>query len=107
MTASAAADPSVGVVITIDDSVSTHAYAQVETWLSKHSFAVAGRALTKDAILTVSNCITIADLACARDLVEKRAKAEAMVVVVAQASGKKKNRDVQLSAYWIAKNKDV
>jgi hypothetical protein len=45
-------------------------------------------------------------MSCAHGVVEKRAKVATLVVLVAQASGKK-GRDVQLSAYWMSKTSDV
>jgi hypothetical protein len=104
---SAAADPSVGVVITGDDAIHSTGQVEIETWLGRHNFSILVSALDKDGVLTLSNCLAIADLACARGVVEKRSRAESIVVIVAQASGSKRRRDIQLSAYWITKNHDV
>src|SRR5438093_775302 len=101
------ADPSVGVVVSGVDAIHSTSQVAIETWLSKHNFSITVSALDKDGVLTLSNCLAIADLACARGVVEKRSHADSMVVVVAQTSGSKKRRDLQLSAYWITKHRDV
>jgi len=100
------ADPSVGVVVTGDKSVQAPAEKAVNDWLADHKFAVEPKALNKDGVNTLSNCLALADMSCAHGVVEKRAKVETLVVLVAQASGKK-GRDVQLSAYWMSKYSDV
>lgn len=100
------ADPAVGVVVTGDKGVQATAETAVNAWLAKHNFAVAAKALDKDGTNTLSNCLALADMACAHGVVEKRAQVDTLVVLVAQASGKK-GRDVQLSAYWMSKYSDV
>ena len=103
----AAADPSVAVVVSGDETVHSTGVTEVETWLSKRNFAISMGALDKDGTLTLSNCLAIADLACARGVVDKRSKADNVVVIIATLSGSKKKRDFQLSAYWISKDHDV
>jgi hypothetical protein len=107
LSGSAVADPSVAVVISGDENVHSTGVTQIETWLSKHNFSIQMSALDKDGTLTLSNCLAIADLACARGVVDKRSKADSVVVIIATASGPKKKGDLQLSAYWITKNHDV
>jgi hypothetical protein len=51
--------------------------------------------------------MAMADMACARGVIEKRSGSTIVVVIVAQASGSKTRREVQLSAYWITKKHDV
>ena len=102
-----AAPPSVGVVVTGDDTVQTSAEHVVGDWLGKHDFAIAKTPLDPDGAITLANCLAMADMACARGVIEKRSSADSVVVIVAQASGKKAQRDLQLSAYWITKNRDV
>jgi hypothetical protein len=94
-------------MVTGDDATHEPAMVAVETWLGEHRFAIAESPLDKDAKITLANCLAMADLACARGVVEKRSEAESIVVIVAQASGRKAHRDVQLSAYWITKHRDV
>jgi hypothetical protein len=103
----AVADPSVAVVVSGDEDVHSTGVTEVETWLSKRNFAISMGSLDKDGQLTLSNCLAIADLACAKGVVEKRSKADSVVVIIANSSGPKKKRDLQLSAYWITKNHDV
>lgn len=107
LTVPAAADPSVAVVVSGDETVHSTGVTEVETWLSKRNFAISMGALDKDGTLTLSNCLAIADLACARGVVDKRSKADNVVVIIATLSGPKKKRDFQLSAYWISKDHDV
>src|SRR5439155_21259677 len=82
---------------------------EISGWLKERKFAVSNDALNKDGVLTLSNCIAISDMACARGVVEARASVDNIVVIAMQGSGTgpKKQRDQQLSAYWIAKNHDV
>ncbi len=103
----AAADSSVGVVVPGTDAVHSKTQAAVIAWLGKQKIDIAPTPLDKDGMLTLSNCLAIADMACARGVVEARATADSVVVIVAQASGPKKQRDLQLSAYWITKKHDV
>jgi hypothetical protein len=103
------ADPKVGVVVTGNDKVREALETEIGGWLKGRKFNVAGESLDKDGLLTLSNCIAISDMACARGVVEARATSDSVVVVSLQASGAgpKKQRDQQLSAYWIAKKRDV
>jgi hypothetical protein len=105
----AAADPSVGVVVTGNDKLRAALETEVGAWLKTRKFGVANEALDKDGVLTLANCISISDMACARGVVEARAKSDNIVVIAMQASGAgpKKQKDLQLSAYWIAKAHDV
>jgi len=100
------AAPSVGVVVIGDKPVEATVAKSVDDWLGKHEFVAEHAALDKDGVATLANCLALADMACAHGVVEKRAKVETLVVLVAQTSGKK-NRDVQLSAYWMSKYSDV
>jgi hypothetical protein len=100
------ADPSVGVVVTGDTSVQPIAEKAVNAWLAAHKFTVEPKALNKDGINTLSNCLALADMSCAHGVVEKRSSVETLVVLVATTSGKK-SKDVQLSAYWMSKYSDV
>ncbi len=105
--APAMADRSVGVVVPGTEAIHSKTQAAVIAWLGKQKIDIAPTPLDKDGMLTLSNCLAIADMACARGVVEKRASADSVVVIVAQASGPKKRRDLQLSAYWITKEHDV
>ncbi|MGE5181275.1 MAG: PEGA domain-containing protein [Acidobacteriota bacterium] len=101
------ADPSVGVVVPGTEAIHSKTQAAVIAWLGKQKIDIAPTPLDKDGLLTLSNCLAIADMACARGVVEKRASADSVVVIVAQTAGPKKKRDLQLSAYWITKQHDV
>ncbi len=103
------ADPTVGVVVTGNEKVREALETEIGGWLKGRKFHVAGESLDKDGLLTLANCIAISDMACARGVVEARATSDSVVVVALQASGTgpKKQRDQQLSAYWIAKKRDV
>ena len=98
--------PAVGVVVIGDKPVQATVEKSVAEWLGKHQFATENGALDKDGVSTLANCLSLADMACAHGVVEKRAKVETLVVLVAQTSGPK-SRDVQLSAYWMSKYSDV
>ena len=105
-TAPAHAD-SVGVVITGESTMQPQLVAQLETWLRAHGHELTAAPLPPDAITALIDCFVIEDQACARKVIEKRAKSRA--VVFAQASvtaGATADRTVTLTAYWFTKNKD-
>jgi hypothetical protein len=103
----ARAGEAVGVVVGGADAIRTQTEMAVADWLTKHSLGVAPAVLTKDGVKTLLNCLVIADMSCARTVVEVRATANNVVSITEQASGKKERRSVQLSAYWITKHQNV
>jgi len=104
--ASAAADTKVGVVVSGDDAVRKHTDHVVSNWLSQHTLTVAAAPLNKDGINTLINCLVVSDMSCARMVVEARANATNVVGFVENVAGKRE-RTIQISAYWISKKHDV
>jgi hypothetical protein len=56
---------------------------------------------------TLTNCLVISDMACARGVVEARATVDNIIAVTGQVTGKRETRSVQLAAYWISKQHEV
>lgn len=106
LSASAAADTKVGVVVSGDDAVRKHTNHVVSTWLSQHTLTVAAAPLNKDGINTLVNCLVVSDMNCARMVVEARANAANVVGFVENVAGRRE-RTIQISAYWISKKHDV
>ena len=106
LSASAAADTKVGVVVSGDDAVRKHTDHVVSAWLKEHTLTVASAPLNKDGINTLVNCLVVSDMSCARMVVEARANATNVVGFVENVAGKRE-RTIQISAYWISKKHDV
>lgn len=105
--APARADGSVGVIVTGDSAMQPQLVAQLETWLRSHGHELISAPLPPDAISALIDCFVIEDQACARRVVEKRAKSRAVVFAQASVtSGATADRSVTLTAYWFTKNKD-
>jgi hypothetical protein len=95
---------SVGVVVTGEPTMQPQLVKQLETWLKKHGHQLVPAPLQPDAINTLIDCFVIEDEGCARALIEKRAKANAVVYarVDVQAGGDLE-KTVTVSAYWFEK----
>jgi len=98
----ARADGTVGVIVTGESTMQPQLVAQLETWLRSHGHELVAAPLPADAISALIDCFVIEDQACARGVVEKRAKTK--VVVFAQATVSA-DRSVTLTAYWFTKDK--
>jgi len=101
------ADDEVGIVVGGADQIHTQSETAVAGWLTHHYLKVTPNALSKDGVATLLNCLVIADMSCARTVVEARATTDNVISITELATGKKAKRSVQLSAYWIAKKHDV
>lgn len=104
--ATAAAETKVGVVVSGDDAVRKETDHVVAQWLTAHTLAVTATPLNKDGINTLVNCLVVSDMNCARMVVEARATATSVVGFVEVVAGKR-DRKIQISAYWISKRHDV
>ena len=94
----------IGVVVTGEATLQPQLVAQVAGWLRQHDQGVAAAALEPDAVNALIDCFVIEDEACARKLVETRAKVTTIVFVrVDAAAGPNGSRDVTLTGYWFAK----
>lgn len=103
----ARADSDVAVVVSGPEGIATHTRDVVETWFASNKLTINKSPLPKDALKTLLNCFVLADMSCARGVVEARAKASNIIGITEQVSGKKDKRSVQLGAYWIAKEHEV
>ncbi|MEP6859937.1 MAG: PEGA domain-containing protein [Deltaproteobacteria bacterium] len=104
--ATAAAETKVGVVVSGDDAVRRETDHVIAQWLTSHSLAVTATPLNKDGVNTLVNCLVVSDMNCARMVVEARATATSVVGFVEVVAGKR-DRTIQISAYWISKRHDV
>jgi hypothetical protein len=98
----------VGVVVTGESSMQPQLTVQIGEWLSRHGHTLVPSPLPPDAITQLVDCIVISDRKCAREIVEKRARAPR--VVLAQLDGRNGGgdaRDITLTAYWFDKGHDA
>jgi hypothetical protein len=107
MAATARAD--VGVVVTGEATMQPQLAAQLESWLKNRGHQLAPSALDPDAINTLIDCFVIEDLGCARGVVEKRAKSQAIVFARVEVTPNEKDgtRDIALVGYWLQKGHDA
>jgi len=105
----ARADSSIGVdvVVSGDPAINAATQAAVTSWLAKRSFELAPLALSADGVTTLTNCLLVTELKCARAVVEKRASSAHVVAVLTMISGSGPHRTIQFSAFWISKARDV
>jgi hypothetical protein len=103
----ARADTSVAVVFSGNDSIKRQTTEVVEAWFTFHQLPITSSPLSKDGMTTLTNCLVISDMACARGVVEARATVDNIIAVTGQVSGKRETRTVQLAAYWISKQHEV
>ena len=99
--ARARADDAVGVVVTGDATLQPKLAAHLQRWLEKHGHTLSESSLSADAITTIDNCFVVGDPACARGVVEARAKTGS--VVYAHVETDKSGKNVTLTAYWFIK----
>jgi PEGA domain len=97
------ADGSIGVVVTGEATMQAPLAAQLEGWLRQHGHQLIASPLPPDAINTLVDCFVIEDQACARGVVEKRAKSDSLVFARVEVSPGDAGRDITLTAYWFVK----
>ncbi len=109
MTSPAWAGGDVGVVVVGEATMQPQMAAQLEQWLRQHGHQLAPAPMPPDAINTLIDCFVIEDESCARKVVEKRSKTQAVVFarVDLKVSDDKPERTVTLTAYWFEKNRDA
>ena len=98
----------IGVVVTGEATLQPQLAAQLEGWLREHGHPLAASPLPPDAINTLIDCFVIEDLSCARSVIDKRAKAQAVVFakveVTPSSSG---TRDIAITGYWFQKDHEA
>jgi len=91
----------VGVVVTGEATMQPQLVAQIEGWLKSHGHQLVPAPLSPDAVNTLIDCFVIEDEGCARRVIEKRAKAKAVIYArVDIQPGGDKDRTVTVLAYW-------
>ncbi|MBA3821927.1 MAG: PEGA domain-containing protein [Deltaproteobacteria bacterium] len=106
---SATAQADVGVVVIGEATMQPQLAAQLEGWLRQHGHQLVAAPLPPDAINTMIDCFVLEDENCARLVIKKRAKAQAVVFarVDLQAGATDSERTVTLTAYWFDKTRDA
>lgn len=106
-TVPARAGNDVGVIVTGEGAMQPQLAAQIESWLSQHGHTLVPSPLPPDAISTLTDCFVLDNQACARELVEKRAKSTTMVFArIDIKSNATSGRDIKLTVYWFDKGRD-
>ena len=105
----AAAEGRTGVVVTGDARLQAPLAATLEGWLRAHNRETFSAPLDADAINTIVDCFVIEDQACARAIIDKRARSENVVFARIDAAPAKKGsgRDITISALWFVKGHDA
>jgi hypothetical protein len=96
----------VGVVVTGEATMQPQLVKQLESWLRKNGHELVPAPLPPEAVNTLVDCFVIEDEGCARGVIEKRSKSNAVVyarVDVAAAGDLEKT--VTVLAYWFEKGK--
>src|ERR1041385_4708920 len=73
------ADAPTGLVVVGDANLKDGLRTALDSWLTSHGRTVSTEPLDRDGILTITNCVNLQDLACARAVVEKRAKTPGVI----------------------------
>jgi hypothetical protein len=95
------ADGDVGVVVAGEGAMLPQTLAQLESWLSERGYVVVASPLPPDAISDLMNCFVLGHPGCARDVVDRRARASAVVYV--EVETRRGTRDMALTVSWIDK----
>jgi hypothetical protein len=109
MAAPARAGGDVGVVVVGEVTMQPQLASQLETWLRSHGHQLTPAPLAPDAINTLMDCFVIEDEGCARKVVEKRSKTQAVVFarVDLKTGDDNPEKTVTLTAYWFEKGHDA
>jgi PEGA domain-containing protein len=104
----ASAAPSIGVVVVGEPTLQGKVRAQMGVWIHQHGYTLVPKPLSAEAQKTLTNCFVIEDTGCARGVYTHQAKVDYLVYVHIDlaAATKAKQRDVDLSGYWFAKDRE-
>ena len=98
----------VGVVVAGEATLQPQLAASLESWLRQHGHKLVSSPLEADATNALIDCFVLEDLACARTVIERRAKSQAIVYTrVEVAPGSEGMGDVTLVGYWLQKGHDA
>lgn len=106
----AAADDDAGVVVTGDATVRAQLTADLETWLKDHGHKPVDGVLPVDAVKAIDDCVSRhqGDEACARGVVDKKAKAPSVVYASGEVTTSDDGtRKVTIIGYWFQKGADA
>jgi hypothetical protein len=102
------ADARTGVVVTGDAKLQAPLAATLEGWLRTHNHEPFASPLDADAINTIVDCMVIEDQSCARTIIDKRAKSDAVVFARIDSSpAKKAGQNITITAYWFVRGHDA
>lgn len=104
LTAATAHANDVGVVVTGEATLQPPLSASLESWLRHHGHKLVSSPLEADATNALIDCFVLEDLGCARTVIERRAKAGAIVYARIEVTpGGEGMGDVTLVGYWLQK----
>ena len=98
----------VGVVVTGESWMQPQLATQIESWLSQHGHTLVRSPLPPEAINTLNDCFVMGDQACARNVIDKAARASSVLYArVDSHSNGSAAPDLTLTAYWFSKGHDA
>lgn len=98
----------VGVVVTGESWLQPQLVAEVESWLGQHGHTLVRAPLPADAINTLNDCFVMGDQTCARNVVDKAARASSVLYArVDSHSNGSAAPDLTLTAYWFTRGHDT
>jgi hypothetical protein len=101
------ADVRTGVVVTGDAKLQPVLSATLEGWLRSHNREPFVAPLEADAINTIVDCMVIEDQSCARMIIDKRAKSDAVIFArIESTPAKRGGHDIAITTYWFVKGHD-
>jgi len=97
---------SVGIVVTGDSELKAVLETSLDGWLRTHGHSVGNEAMPRDATSSLLNCMVIDDEACARDIVDARAKTESVVFSEIRKPRTKSSNATTITLYWLVRGKE-
>jgi hypothetical protein len=94
----------IGVVVIGESGFRPTLARELEAWAAGHDHALAPDFLDPQGLGLLIDCLAIEDHACARKLVEARAKADSVLFARVDVIG---TQEVTIHAYWIVKQQQV
>ena len=100
-----AAEHTTGVIVVGDAAVRNTLTDQLDAWLTGRGHHTSRTPLDADGVATLTNCLLLQDLACARTVVEKRAATDDVVYALVEKT--KTEHTITITAYWIVKGHEA
>lgn len=95
----------VGVVVAGDASLQAPVSAELASWLQQQGHPVEAAPLSAPAVNGLLDCFVLEDTACASRIVDDQARSDAILYVRVEAGGAGPERNVTVTAHWIAKHR--